>query len=207
MGVVEFLTTSLGAIIILGYFSFIFYKENPWSRWAEYSLVGLGVAYGAVITTWRAVDYVLGSIGEGDFSIIVPVILGLLVYSQFTKKYRWLMRWPLAIITSVGLTVSLTGVPLTMFLAQFKAVAVPLTTTRSVFDAVNAIIILVGVVTILSYFTFTHEHKGALGISAKIGRLIMMLALGGAFGMSILSQGTFLITVIRFLLRDWLGVI
>jgi hypothetical protein len=184
----------------------VFYKENLWSRWAEYSLVGLGVGYAVVRTTQSLYTDAIQPIVAGDLLKIVPILIGLLAYTQFTKKYRWAIRWPLALLTSVGITLSLIGVPLTMFILQLKAVAVPLT-VGSAYDIVNAIIILVGVIACLSYFTFTREHTGPLGISAKIGRYFMMTAFGGGMGMAFLSQATFLINVVLFLLRDWLHLL
>jgi hypothetical protein len=112
----------------------------------------------------------------------------------------------LAIVSSVGLTLTLTGIPTDLFIVQLRAVAVPLT-TGNWFDILNAIFIVIAVLTILTYFTFTREHTGALGYSTKIGRLIMMLALGGGFGMAILSQGTFLLNILLFLVRDWLHIL
>jgi hypothetical protein len=193
--------------MIFGFLSMVIYRENPYQRWAEYSLIGLAVGYSFVVTVWRLVGpggYLEPLLTGADYLLIIPVILGLLLYLQFTR-YRWVIRWPLAVLTGVSFTLGLTGIPLTM-LMQIRSVAVPLT-TGSTFDAINAIITIVGVITTLSYFTFSFEHKGALGLSAKIGRWVMMIGFGAGFGIAVMSQGNFLLNVILFLLRDWLGVL
>jgi hypothetical protein len=106
---------------------------------------------------------------------------------------------------SVGFTVGIVGTP-TVILKQIAGIAVPLT-SGSAYEIVNALIVIVGVVCTLSYFTFSQEHTGALGVSAKIGRLFMMLGFGAGFGIAVMSQGSYLINVLSFLLRDWLGVL
>jgi hypothetical protein len=197
---------TLGAAVILGFFSLVFYKENLFSRWAEYSVIGLSIAYTTVVLTWRLDDILLKPILAGNVSLLIPLALGLLTYAQFSRNAKWITRWPLAILTGVGLALNVRGVPTSMFIVQIRAVAVPLTTGNA-FDIINALIVVVGVITIMSYFTFTREHTGPLGISAKIGRLYMMLAFGGMFGMSLVSQGMFLINAFVYLLQNWLHLI
>ena len=51
-----FLVSTLGAALILAYMSMIFWRENLWSRWAEYSIVGLGIGYSLVTTSWRILN-------------------------------------------------------------------------------------------------------------------------------------------------------
>lgn len=200
------LTTSLGAAIILGAFSLMFYKENPWFRWAEYSVVSLGVGWAVVLVTWQMIDIAITPLAAGDILLVVPLILGLLVYAQFFRGYRWLIRYPLAFLSSGSLAIALTGLPLSDFILQLKAIAIPLS-VGSAYDILNAILALVAVVSCLTYFTYTHEHKGPLGTSAKIGRLFMMLALGGEFGMTIASSFSHTFTVVLFLVKDWLGLV
>jgi hypothetical protein len=197
---------TLGSAIILAYLSMIFWRENLWSRWAEYSVVGLGIGYTLVTTTMRVVDYIAQPLQAGDILVVVPIILGLLAYAQFSRGARWAIRFPLAFISSIGVSIVLTGIPSANFIGPLKSIAVPLTTGNAM-DIVNAIIGIVGVITVLSYFTFTREHKGIIGQSANIGRYFIMAAMGAGFGMAFISQGTFLLNVLIYMLRDWLGIL
>jgi len=206
MDVFEFLTTSLGAAVILGAFSLLFYKDNPWSRWTEYSIVGLGVGWGTVIATWTAVELCIKPLIAGDISKLVPLILGLLTYTQFSRRYRWAMRFPLALVSSAGLAIVLTGLPVSDFIVQLRAIAIPLTACSG-FDLVNGIITIICVISVLSYFTFTHEHTGALGSFAKLGRIFMMLGFGAEFAMTVVSNCAHAIIVIVFLLKNWLHLL
>ena len=72
---------------------------------------------------------------------------------------------------------------------------------------INGLVVLIGVITGLSYFFFTKEHKGALGYSAKIGIYILMISFGASFGYTVMSRISLLIGQMIFLMRDWLGLI
>jgi len=206
LDIFQFLTNTLGAALILGFLSLIFYRENIWSRWAEYSVVGGIVAYNTVVTIWTLVDYVVNPLMAGDLMVIPPVILGLLVYFQFSRKYRWIIGFPLAVMSTIGLAISLAGVPLANFIVMIRETAIPLTSGTAL-DIANAVTMAVAVVTVVSYFTFTREHTGVLGASAKLARYFMMLAFGAGVGMQLLSVCTSLQAVLQFLLRDWLGLL
>lgn len=201
-------TATVGAAMVLAFLSMVVVQENPFARWAEYSIVGLGVGYGFIVTFWAMLEpggYLDPLLTGADPTLIIPVFLGILLYAQFFRRARWVIRWPLAFMMSVGFTVGIVGTP-TIILKQIAGIAVPLT-SGSAYEIVNALIVIVGVVCTLSYFTFSQEHTGALGVSAKIGRLFMMLGFGAGFGIAVMSQGSYLINVLTFLLRDWLGVL
>jgi hypothetical protein len=57
--------------------------------------------------------------------------------------------------------------------------------------ALNNLIIAMFTFTVMSYFLFTYRHRGVLGISARIGRVGLMIAFG-------MVMGTYLITNISF---------
>jgi len=194
-----------GALIILGYLSLLLLKENLFSRWAEYSVVALAVGWSAVYYTYDAVKRAWTPLVGGDWTMIIPIALGLLMYVQFSKKYRWVIRWPLAIVSSTALMLNATARPIANFVLQIRALAIPLT-SGSGMDIFNGLIALIACITVMSYFTFTREHTGPLAISSKLGRYFMMLTYGGAFSMAYISQGTFIIGALNYLFSTWLGL-
>lgn len=194
-----------GALVILGYFSLIFFKENAFARWAEYSVVGLGVAWSTVYYTYNAINNAWDPLVGGNWTMIIPIILGLLMYFRFSRKYRWIIRWPLAVVTSTALMLNATARPVANFIMQLQALAIPLTSGTSM-DIFNGIIAVVACLTVMTYFTFTREHTGVLGITSKIGRYFMMLTYGGAFSMAYISQGTFVVGTLNYLFSTWLGL-
>jgi len=56
------------------------------------------------------------------------------------------------------------------------------------FQTANTLIILVGVLSVLIYFFFSTEHKGAVKTIAKIGIFYMMIAFGAAFGYTVMAR-------------------
>jgi uncharacterized membrane protein len=59
----------------------------------------------------------------------------------------------------------------------------------------------------LAYFFFSKTHEGVLGKVAQGGVLVLMVGFGATFSYTIISRVYVLIGCIRFLLRDWLGII
>jgi hypothetical protein len=57
----------------------------------------------------------------------------------------------------------------------------------------NAVIILVGVSTVLFYFFFSIEHSGPGKIVARTGIVFLMIAFGAAFGYTVMARMSLLI--------------
>lgn len=68
-----------------------------------------------------------------------------------------------------------------------------------------AIIIVVGVISTLIYFYFSHEHTGALGVTAKVGIWFIMISFGAHFGYTVMGRVSLLIGRVQFLVQDWVG--
>jgi hypothetical protein len=57
----------------------------------------------------------------------------------------------------------------------------------------NAIVILLGVSTVLFYFFFSVEHTGPGRLAARTGILFLMIAFGAAFGYTVMARMSLLI--------------
>ncbi|MCJ8345590.1 hypothetical protein MJH12_08615, partial [bacterium] len=58
---------------------------------------------------------------------------------------------------------------------------------------VKDLIIAIGVLCILVYFFFSTEHKGAVGVGAKVGIYFLMITFGASFGYTIMARISLLI--------------
>ncbi len=67
----------------------------------------------------------------------------------------------------------------------------------------NALLMAFGVICILIYFFFSTEHKGGVGIMAKIGIYFLMITFGSSFGYTIMARVSLLIGRMDFLLFDF----
>ena len=69
----------------------------------------------------------------------------------------------------------------------------------------NNLVIIVGVLSVLVYFFFSAEHKGAVGATSRLGIWFLMVSFGAAFGYTIMGRVSILIGRVNFLLTQWLG--
>jgi len=199
--IAPFLGVVFGALITLFVYS-ILWKENPLSRAAEHLFIGLAAAY-ITATVYDAAMKVAvltpGRLAEGNIVWALPIIIGFMYLFFFTKKYFWLYRFPVATVAGIGAGLVVVGNIQTNFVAQIAAtVQLPLWGVPMLFPLDNIIIIL-GVITALSFFFFTFEQKGPLGISARVGRYVMMAAFGSAYGFTVMARVSLLIGRLRFL--------
>ena len=61
------------------------------------------------------------------------------------------------------------------------------------FAGLNALLILVGVVSVLFYFFFSIEHTGVVHRVARIGIYFLMVSFGAAFGYTVMARMSLLI--------------
>lgn len=198
--------------LIFGVFATIFiysflWRENPLSRSVEHLFIGfaavytLGSMYDAAMT-----QAVWGTqrIEEGNFVWLIPILISLMYFFFFTKKYFYLYRYPVSIVAGIMAGMMICGMIQSNFLAQIQStVTLPLV-GAGVWEGwpmpgLDSIIIIVGVITALTFFFFTWEHKGALGISTKIGRYFLMATFGAAYGSTVMARMSLFIGRLRFL--------
>jgi len=75
------------------------------------------------------------------------------------------------------------------------------------FASMDKIIIILGVFSVLCYFVFSLEHKGAVGAVSRVGIIFLMLAFGASFGYAVMARESLLIGRFQFLLGDWLHLL
>jgi len=201
----------IAAFLTLAIYSFL-YKDNPFYKFAEHLFMGLAIGYGAVILWYTAIiprlwDPLAHGTSPMRFFLFIPIFIGLLTLGIFSKKFSWVIKYPLAIY--IGASAGL-SVPVTLEAYIFKQVEGTIL-TRAMFNnwllGISNAIMFVGVLTTLVYFFFSKEHKGVLGRSARVGIIFIMVAFGASFGYTVMARISLLIGRMQFLLHDWLGII
>ena len=216
------------ALLTLGIFSFL-YRDNPFYKVCESVLIGVSAAYWMVNGFWTSLvpqlfanlmpgtirEYALPSLPVSqtpnlDFWLaLVPLALGIMLLMRISPKGGWISVWPIAMI--IGVTAGLKFVSLieSDFMAQIGATIRPLVVFEGSFDfwqTVAALVGVVGVLTVLTYFFFSLEHKGATGKVARVGVWFLMITFGGAFGLTVMGRITLLAQRFEFLFKDWIGI-
>src|SRR5439155_544219 len=97
----------------------------------------------------------------GDYRgwLVIPGILGLLLFSRLFGKIGWLSRWSLAMIIGVYAGIKTTGFAQGDFVAQVQASLQPLWKAGDPAFTINSIIFTVGLIASLLFFFFSREHK------------------------------------------------
>jgi hypothetical protein len=137
---------------------------------------------------------------EKQYILVIPGILGLLMFTRFFPKLSWLSRISLAFV--IGNTAGI------FLIQQLHGLVIPQvrSTFLSVFTISGAVMVI-GVISTLIYFYFSKEHKGILGITANVGIWFIMIAFGASFGYTVMARVSLLIGRFQFLLLDWLHII
>jgi hypothetical protein len=211
----------VAALLTLCIFSFL-YRDNPLYKFAEHLFVGVSAGYYVVLNFWAVVDANLLSplraafggnleggplkVEQGDYRalLIVPGVLGVLLFTRLVGRLSWMSRWSLAVIIGVYAGLKTTGFAQGDLVAQVQASLGPLWFPGNPWASFNAILFLLGLVTSLLFFFFSREHRGPLGWASKTGIWFLMVSFGAGYGYTVMSRVSLLIGRFQFLFEDWL---
>lgn len=202
-----------GAIMtIFVYAFFISSKPNVLFKFAESTVVGIALGYIIVIIMAKNLQTLAFThIAKGNFILIIPILIGLLIYARFSDKYRYLARTPIAFIVGTGMAVAAYGVISTSIIRNnLQAVANYLAVGQAPVAAFGNILNMAALLASVFYFYFTLGDKaGKTPYSwiIRYGRYSMMLYFGLGFGNVVMSRISLFIGRMMYLLYDWLGIV
>ena len=224
MDFATFLWTTFAAFVTLATFSFL-YKDNPFYKIAEHLVVGVSTGYFTIIL-WHngLVPNLFQRLEDGSWYLlwldsskpwyIIPAILGVLMWTRFSKKYSWVSRWPIAMYIGISTGIA---IPVEMSARVNKQ----LYATMSQFDWVNffghgsfnlldvtsglsQLIIFAGAISALIYFFFSKAHTGLFGGVATFGIWILMIGFGASFGFTVMARISLFINRMQFIDQNWI---
>jgi hypothetical protein len=200
--IVTLLWTTLAAFLTLATFSFL-YKDNPFYKFAEHLVVGVGAGFFTVLLFWTSLeDKLIDPLIAGQWWYAFPGILGVLMWLRFSRKLSWISRYSIAFYIGT----SGVGIPLFMYNSVNRQLTATLDLTVGVGSLTEVwnIIIVIGVLTGLIYFFFSKEHKGFFGGAAKLGIFILMIGFGASFGYTVMARVSLFVNRVIFLEEWWL---
>jgi hypothetical protein len=202
----EFIPNTIAAFFTLAVFSFL-WKDNPFYKVAESLAVGLSAGYFTVILVRTSLMRTLIDplFQEGRLIVIIPGILGILMFLRLSRKWTWVSRYPLAFYMGIASGAALSPTILAYVVRQVEYTIVPMSLTS--WEGIQNILIVLMVVSALFYFFFSVEHKGVFKVTARFGIWIIMIAFGAQFGFTVMARISLLIGRMQFLLSDWLGLV
>lgn len=195
----DILTSIIVALLTLMAWSML-YRENVFYSLVESLIIGFGMGYLLYIMITTLGKILFTPLMEGSWLLIIPTIAGVLLFTAFSEKYRFLSRWGVAAIAGSGLGFAVSRSIPVQILGQAKMFYLNFGTADTIGIA-NWLIVSITAITTIVYFTFTREHKGVLGTVSKIGRWSMMIAFGATFGSTIGGDLTYVIERCIFLSR------
>ena len=176
------------------------------------------------VRTYVSPDLPISNSPTLDFSLaLVPLVLGFLLLWRLAPRNMggWISVWPIAFIigTTAGMKL-VSGIEADL-LAQAVATMKPLVVLEqasgsnatastlgafSFWGTLGSLAGVIGVLSVLVYFFFSLEHKGAVGKTARLGVWFLMVTFGSAFGLTVMGRITLLAQRFEFLFNDWLRV-
>lgn len=203
----------------------VLYRENKFYRFWEHVFLGLASGW-ALVALWTETLYsawwmkMVGSHTEAGqpatqgywaYATLVPI--SLLGYTVFSKKHNWLSRIPIGII--LGLysgqqfqawqnrylpQIMGSMKPILPSANTFFKTSQTLPGTLTVSQAINNLIFVVTVLSVLSYFLFSFDVKSKLlKSSTTLGRWLLMIGFGAIFGSTVMMRFTLLIDRMYFI--------
>jgi len=193
----------IAALLTLGIFSFLY----------EHLFVGISAGYYVVLNYYSVVkpnllDPLFHDFGgDRHYLLLIPLALGILLFSRFFPKGGWLSRWSIALILGVYPALRITGFGQGDFVEQVHGTMLPLWVPGHFGTTIGNWFLIVGLLSTLVFFFFSKEHKGALGGTARLGVYFLMVSFGASYGYTVMARISLLIGRVMFLLHDWLGVL
>jgi hypothetical protein len=198
--------TWVAALLTLFALSFL-YKDNPLFRFTESLFAGVSLGYyvGTTLNQTLVPNLIkpLAHDFNQNWDLLVPGLLGLLLYMRYVPKTGWVSRYALAIYVAYYIGLDFTRRIHGEVLPQLARAIVPLTK----FDAHTIFISLVfalGVFSVLIYFFFSKEQDAVTRRIARVGIWFLMISFGAAFGFTVMGRVALLIGRLNFLILDWI---
>lgn len=185
----------------------LIFKETPIYRLAQHLFMGSAMGYGIVMAVKAISDIAWKPLIGGDLVWIIPIVIGLMLYTKFSKEYAWISRYPTAILVSTGVTLTMRTVIRSKFLAQISSTFVNPFAPPFVGDpplAINNIIVIVIVICTMMYFLFTGtetlQKNPIIKPMRKAAIYFMMFAFGAGFASTVVSRLALWVGRTRYLL-------
>ncbi len=195
----------LSAFLTIAIFSFL-YKDNPVYKAAEHIFAGITAGYYVALYLDTVVYQQLWVpvTQRGKWWLIVPGVLGILIFGRLWPKLGWLARFGLAFVMGSTAGVFLASELHGNVLGQISG-TMQIQQANGSPDILLTAIVVVGLLSTLIYFYFSKPHTGVLGVTASVGIWFIMISFGAHFGYTVMGRVSLLIGRVYFLYNDWLG--
>jgi hypothetical protein len=195
----------IAALLTLACLSFL-YKDNPFFRFAESLFAGVSLGYyvGIVLNQTLRPNLIVPmqqNFGQ-NWDLLVPGLLGLMLFMRYVPKVGWISRFALAIYVTYYIGVDFTLRIHGEVMPQIGRTMLPLDFREPA--SLAASVFVLGVFSVLVYFFFSKEQNVVTRPIARLGVWFLMVSFGAAFGFTVMARVALLIGRLNFLFFDWL---
>ena len=183
------------------------YKDNPFYRVCQNVFVGSCAGHAIGIAIGNIVNYGFQPlVAQSKIDLLIPIILGIMLYTRFFPGIAWLSRWPVAFLVGVGVGQTIYSSLMSQVIIQSIA-AMTKFPQPTVGATINGVVSLIGLLSILTYFLFTVPQSPFVRGVSKVGRWMMMVTFGVGFGNVVSGRLSVLLGELLKIFGDWLGMI
>jgi len=181
----------LSTFTALSLFSILTGVDNPFFALIENIYVGGAVGLTIVVSLAWIINNVLTKILSNPYTnwpLVISLVLGLTMLTRLHPKYSYLARIPICVATGVGVAISTRAIVFSGLLYQIRATIAPIFNLSDPMISFTNLMVVVFVITALSYFIYTYEIQGPLRVSNKIGRLVLYTAFGVLYAQTYMGR-------------------
>jgi len=182
METTQLIILGIGTLLSIFAATYLFLGESYFFYVANSVYIGGMVSLGIFSLYKSLLSSAFTPIGQGRITLIIPVIIGLLSFARLTKA-RWLARFPVAILSGLGIGVMF-GLVIRSQILNVITMTLNEVITGSP-DRISSILMLVGIMSVLTYFIYSariskyvYSPTGSLRHVMKFGRLCLMASFG-----------------------------
>ena len=180
---------AVALLVTLGLYSMPLWKDNLWFRIAEAMYVGVSLGNVTVVAVNLLINRAITPVTTGTWITIIPILLSIIFYMRFIPQYRWISRWPLAIVTAIGASMLLrSGIVSTIKLTGGSFVNRFLIAGTSPLNTLDAILCFVVAFSSTIYFIYTikRDNPALVGIR-NLGKFFLIWYYGSQLAGSFLG--------------------
>jgi len=219
-GLAGIVGTWVAALLTLMVLSYLF-GSNPFFRLAEYLFIGVAAGYSVALAwnqvLWPRLQLLLQDpLGHWYYGLFF--LLGLMLLTRQSRFLSLLGNLPLGVLFGVGAALALGGALTGSLIPQLQATVVAAAPVAYEgredmwLYALDAIVLILGTIAVLSATHFTAPQGGIFGklihgmvrAFGILGRGLLMVTFGALFASALLSFFSLLNSRLVFLVNSWI---
>ncbi len=181
----------IGALFSIAVFSYL-WKDNIAVGIVENIATAITMAQ-VIVGAFTSLNQRLTPVTQGRYTLIIAFVLGALLFTQLSKRYKWIARYPNSLTIAMGLGV-VTGLTIRVqILGVISSQVDSILKSTDPLTVFSNWLLLLGLVTTLSYWIFTVSYNTKtvgkpLEWMSRIGRLFIMLSIGFGWGNRVIAD-------------------